>query len=613
VFYMTRRCGAWQVGGDATQGAIEFRIFFPPGADPEVDGIAVVGTFQEALGGDAWDPAGALALAEDGTDPAGTFWTARSARVPAGFYEYSYLVTFGSGETRVVSDPCARYGGSTRQRAGVVIGGSQPADDPVRLLAERRPLQDLNVYELMIDDFTADYRGRRAPLAAVVDRLDYVRDLGFDAVLFMPWTTWRREDFDWGYEPFQYFAVEPRYADDLDEPAEKLSWLRRLVNECHDRGIHVIMDGVFNHVSVDFPYKALYRDEGRCPFTARPFGGAFPGLQDLDFSSDCTRELVRDVCLYWIDTFGIDGIRFDNTVNFYVAGDLRGLPELLDDVQAHLDAAGERNFSMTLEHLDLSAAAVTDATRATSFWDNSLFACCFDGLWNGRVDQRLLNALNNRRFLQSQGKLPTLYLSNHDHSHVTWQAGARTNEGACGGWFKTQPWVIALFTSTATPLVQNGQELGEDHFLPEDDHGTGRRIRSRPLAWKEEQDGIGRALLHLYGTMARMRRDHPALRSPFMYPDSWDEWQTRFNPVGVGVDVERQVAIYHRWATLPDGTVENVVVVLNFSDTPQTVSVPFPVDGRWSDLLGGAFSPTISGNRLDVTVSSNWGFVFRRE
>ncbi len=29
----------------------------------------------------------------------------------------------------------------------------------------------------------------------------------------MPWTAWRNRDFDWGYEPFQYFALEARYAD----------------------------------------------------------------------------------------------------------------------------------------------------------------------------------------------------------------------------------------------------------------------------------------------------------------------------------------------------------------------------------------------------------------
>jgi hypothetical protein len=41
-----------------------------------------------------------------------------------------------------------------------------------------RPLADLVIYELMIDDFTASYRGTRDPVDAVGDRLDYLVDLG---------------------------------------------------------------------------------------------------------------------------------------------------------------------------------------------------------------------------------------------------------------------------------------------------------------------------------------------------------------------------------------------------------------------------------------------------
>ena len=600
--YMAERCGAWQVGDDPTGGEVEFRIFIPDGPDPGIAAIRVAGSFQ------GWDFPGGLPLARQ-RHPEGTLWTARTGRLDAGFYEYKYAVDFDDGHPRIVSDPCTRYGGFDNDNAAVVVGGSSPAANVVRPLAHgRRPLQDLNLYELMIDDFTSEYRAARAPLDAVVDRLDYLRDLGFNAILFMPWTAWSGDHPDWGYAPYQYFSVEARYAHDLLAPAEKLSWLKRLISECHDRDIHVIMDGVFNHVSVDFPYKALYRDPTVCPYTSQVFGGYFPGLQDLDFDQQCTRDLIRDVCHYWIDTFGIDGIRFDNTVNFYVAGNIHGLPELLADIRSVVDT----EFSTTLEHLDLTAVEVTEATGATSFWDNSLYGLTFDALWDGRMDQRLLNALNNRRWLRPADKLPTLYLTNHDHSNVAWQAGARANAGAIGGWFKTQPYAIALFTSTAVPLVPNGQEFGEDHFLPEDDQNTGRRVIPRPLRWKLSEDRIGAALRHLYGTLGRLRLEHPALRSAQMYPEVWEEWQTQFSSVGVGVDVARQAAVYHRWATLPGGEVENVVVALNFSDAEQWLSVPFPLDGGWTDLLGQE-TFDVTGNRRELPVPSNWGRILRRD
>lgn len=613
--FMETRCGAWQVGEDVDRGRVEFRVFFPAGFDPHLVSIRVGGDFQAIAGAAGWDFAGGVPLVADTSDPRGTFWVGRTAvDLPAGFYEYKYLVTFDNGSSRIVTDPCTRYGGLSNRNSGVVVGGSSPSDNVVRgLPGGRLPLTDLTLYELMIDDFTSDYRTVLAPLEAVESRLDYLVAIGVTGVLFMPWTSWKNDSFDWGYEPFQYFAVETRYINQPAQPAEKLSRLKHLIGACHDRGIHVIMDGVFNHVSYEFPYDQLFLNPADCPFTARTFGGSFPGLQDLDFANPCTQSLIEDVCRYWIDTFGIDGIRLDNTVNYYVPGDLHGLPELLASIADYVAGKGEVNFSLTLEHIDVSAATVTNTTSATSFWDNSLHEVTFDALWNGRVGPRLLNALNNRRYL-SASKVPTLYLSNHDHSHVTWQAGAGNNVGATGAWWRVQPFLIALFTSTAVPLVPNGQELGEEYFLPEDDHGTGRRVTPRPVRWKIAADPIGQTLQHLHGRLGTLRRAHPALRSGQMYPDYWDEWQTQLDPTGVGLDVDRQLAVYHRWATLPDSTVENAVVVLNFSDTDQTLTVPFPYDGPWTDALTfpstGGLTVTVQDRRSPVSVPSHYGRIF---
>ena len=615
MLYLDERCGAWQVGEDSERGAVQFRVFLPAGPDPQISSITVAGDFQAELGGHAWDFGNGLSLVPDTGDPRGQFWTATTEPLPKGFYQYKYLVTFTDGSVRYVTDPCARYGGTAQQNSAVVVGGNRLHDSPIQPVAGGRlPLADLVIYELMIDDFTAQDRGDRAPLDVVRDRLDDLVGLGFNAILFMPWTAWLNRNFDWGYAPFQYFAVESRYADEADHPEDKLIWLRELVNACHARGIHVIMDGVYNHVSTAFPYPQFYLNPQDCPFTDRAFGGQFVGLQDLDFGNACTLEFITDVCRYWISRFGIDGIRFDNTVNYYLPGTLAGLPELLAGIEAWLDAQGEANFSLTLEHIRDDAATVTNATVATSFWDNSLLDLAFSGSApDGRIDSRLLNALNNRRYL-SPGKVPTLYLGNHDHSQLANRVGAPDRQsGETARWWLAQPWIIALYASTAVPLIPNGQEFGEDHYLPEDDHNTSRRVASRPLRWQFADDPIGRPLRALHGALGRLRQQHPALRSELMYPSDWPTWQTQFDPVGVGVDVGRQLAIFHRWAPLPDGGVENVVVLLNFADSDQTVRVPFPAPGGWSDLLagydgsGGNWTITLDGHTADVPVGSHWG------
>ena len=93
------------------------------------------------------------------------------------------------------------------------------------------------------------------------------------------------------------------------------------------------MDGVYNHVSLAFPYPQLYRDPAVCPFTAASFGGTFPGLQDLDFAEPVTGQFIGDVCRYWIDTFGIDGIRFSLTST---TGGIS--PAMLEEVPRHRPA-----------------------------------------------------------------------------------------------------------------------------------------------------------------------------------------------------------------------------------------------------------------------------------
>jgi 1,4-alpha-glucan branching enzyme len=619
--HMKTRLGSWQIGNDCHKGQVEFRLFFPDeehGLQHNIKTIQVCGDFQHHLGhGMAdWDPKTAPHLTCN-VHAEGEIWnTITPKSLPAGFYEYKYYLTYNDPNEppRWVSDPFARYGGKSAMNAAVVVGGSRPADNSIApLTGGRKPLEELVIYELMIDDFTAGYRGLRAPLDATRDKVGYLKETGFNAILFMPWTAWNNEQFSWGYTPSLYYSVSYRYANDLNHPMEKLSWLKKLISECHQNGIHVIMDGVFNHVYTGFPYKLFYQYYDQdCPFTGT-FYGEFDGLQDLDFNQRCTQELIWDVCRYWIENFQIDGIRFDNTVNFYEKGDNRGLPRLMEDINNHMQAAGEANFSLTLEHLQMNAVEVTMNTCATSYWDNALYGHCFDGLWHGRIQPGLLNALNNYRYLQGTGKAPTLYLSNHDHSHVAWQAGARDNAGALQ-WYRTQPWVIALLTAPGAVMIQNGQEFAEDHWIPEDDQGSGRRVQSRPLHWDYCTDRFGRALRQVYTRLIHLRQQYPVLRGGGFAPHYWEEWQTRFNFEGLGIDTQRQLLVYRRYHIDEAGHWTHALVALNFSSDNHFLELPFPENGTWVNLLADSpWSITVNDRCCGVELPSYWGCIFYKE
>ena len=631
MLYMKERFGAWQVGTDATKGKVEFKLFFPDNSqdssqydssgkpidygDPHIDSIQVIGDFQSFLGQTPWDKTTAPAMTKV-SHSKGNIWTYRtSVDLPAGFYEYKYFVTYNDEEQRFVSDPCARYGGSKHLNSAFVVGGTFPTVTPIA--GGRKNLRDLVIYELMIDELTGEFRGIKAPLDAVTEKLDYLQfELGINAIVFMPWTAWPGEDYNWGYEPFQYFSVEYRYANDLNQPQEKLSFLKKLISKCHQRGIPVILDGVFNHVTGNeqFPYYQLYQGkEYTCPYVGT-FGGKFSGLRDLDFNNGCTQEYIRDVCFYWIDEFLIDGIRFDNTTNFFIWQDFdrnlvnpKGLPNLVEDIRNHVR---DDNFSLTLEHLNLDASQVANVVGASSYWNDALYQCAFEYLWHDHISPKIMKALNNHRGLTSE-KIATTYLSNHDHSHVTWQAGARSNEGS-KKWYRTQPYAIALFTCPGTPMIQNGQEFAEDYWIMENDEGSSRRVQPRPLRWDYPYDKFGKPLLSLYNKLIKIRLQYPGLRSNNFYPDNWQNWQTQFNPEGYGVDVNSGIVIYHRWGDDGSCILEKFIVVLNFSSQNRSLSVPFPDNGVWQDLMSN-WQPTIINYRLNFEVGSNWGHVFYRE
>ena len=194
-------------------GQYGFQLFVPDNSiDPgqytvgdvsRIASVGIVGDFQIAAGISTanWDQTKPLMMT-NGTNANGLLFSVALPRaIPDGFYQYKYFVTFQNGTTRWVGDPCTKYGGTNSDNSAFIIGG---ADVVVRPLAPAKRLSgaDLALYELMIDDFTLNYRGTAAPVDAVVAKLPYIQNLGINAVEFMPWIAWPDSDgFSWGMIP----------------------------------------------------------------------------------------------------------------------------------------------------------------------------------------------------------------------------------------------------------------------------------------------------------------------------------------------------------------------------------------------------------------------------
>ena len=171
-------------------------------------------------------------------------------------------------------------------------------------------------------------------LYGVIDKLDYLQDLGITAIYFNPIFA---SPANHRYHTYDYYNVDPLLGGNQA--------LADLLQEVHERGIKVVLDGVFNHVSRGFwqfnhtlenkkdsPYVEWFhfdedRLEGRLPWNAysdetqaegvgslKKFGYQawwdLPALPKLNTNTPAVRHFIFDVAEYWIN-FGIDGWRLD--------------------------------------------------------------------------------------------------------------------------------------------------------------------------------------------------------------------------------------------------------------------------------------------------------------
>ena len=604
-------------GAVVTACTVEFKLFFPDntkdpsqyinGGLPRIERVQVTGNFQAEIDGVDWDFRDAPELIKK-DHPNGMLYSFCIDHLADGFYQYKYFITYEDGTTRWCGDPCAKYVATENENAGFVIGGNST---DVKAVGERVPLQDLIIYELMIDDFTAGFREDMAATDAIKQKIDYLVDLGVNAVEFMPWTAWRGSEFSWGYNPFLFFAVENRYIEDPANPLDRLYRLQTLFNELHRRNIQVIMDGVFNHVDAGlnpgrgFPYHWLYLDPNDSPFTGGFAGAGY--FEELDYNNACTQQFILDACKYWLDSYQVDGIRFDYTLGFHRPGEPdQGITKLITELKDHLSQSGRENVALILEHLtDNRYQAIGDNNQigASGCWYDRFLYDVPQQAIDGHVNSKIMRVLDSGKDFATQ-KGPVTYIENHDHSTLVNRAGGRNQ------WWKAQVPLIALFTSPGAVLIHNGQEFGDDYWLPASGAG---RVEPRPLHWEFLDNSSGQRLLELHQKLIQMRKAHPALRSHNFYPSNYDETMTGFNNQGYGVDASRDIVIYHRWGTTEDGQLERFIIVLNFSAYDHQVNVPLSTNGVWQDLLNGGEYLVEDYRLAHHLINSNWGKVFYRK
>jgi pullulanase len=608
---------------------LSFKLFVPDntidpaqyqgGDRPKIANVRIVGDFQTTVNPAAtnWNAATGLQMSQTPHANGLLFTYTLPATFPDGYYQYKYVVTFQNGAVRWIGDPCTKYGGDQEDNSAFVVGGTPLSVTP--LPAQNRVRgADLILYELMIDDFTREYRANRAPIDAVVDKLAELKKLGVNAIEFMPWIAWPdSDDFSWGYDPAFFFSVESGYTLDPAGPLDKLARLANLISACHDLGLMVILDIVLQHASAGagtrgFPYYWLWQEPDKSPFVGQFTSADSFGSLPLNYHNPCTLHFIADVCKYWSERFAVDGFRFDQVSGFHNPDfPTRGAPALVADLKNYFAGKGMPDYPLMLEDtFDFDVIRDTNNIRATHGWFDMLRSYSGEALsFSNRPQPQFMRVLNSARDFNSP-IAPVIYLENHDHSTVTLRAGGRNN------WYRVQPYMIALATCPGAILLFNGQEFARSEYMPEPGTDANlprpqQRVNSRPLRWAEATDSIGQSIRSRYEFLLQLRKNYPGLRSPAFYPDYYDSQWYRFSPEGYGLDFDKQVIIYHRWGNAADGQLERFMIALNFSGSTQYTDIPFPTNGAWSDLINSNQQVQVFNFRLtNYPINSNWGCVF---
>lgn len=498
--------------------------------------VSLVGDFN------AWDRFADMMNAS----PDGTWWIRRP--VSNGVWQYQFCVE----GRQFLGDPYARdiewkneqgREGYQPWDARAVVRVGQPAFAWTATNYVRPALEELVVYEFHIDDL-APGQG----FTGVIAKLDYIKDLGCNALGPMPWTEFAL-DHSWGYNPSFHFAPESSYGQPDD--------LKRLIDEAHKRGLAVIMDAVFNHMDRNSALYQLYgRNYDESPYF-RLFGGENWGFPDLDQQSRAIKRYMADCIAMWLQDYRVDGIRFDAT-RFV---EWQGYNDWGASWFAFAGKQADSNSFMIAEHMP-SDPEFINVTEMDTTWHDTFRWGLRGMVEEARLDRgEFERILDPRRMGFTNAFQRMAYTESHDEERL--MRDLRRRGYSEDEALRRAEMALALtLTAPGAAMIYAGQEFGED---------TQKVVGANPLNWKRLVGWRGRGARELQSStraLLHLRVTHPALRTENLLV------QKDGLPDGV--------AVYERTAGAA-----GVVVAANFGRKGQRVAASLPHGGAWRDVTSG--------------------------
>jgi len=451
-----------------------------------------------------------------------------------------------------------------------------------------RPAKNnLVIYEMLIRDFTSEHTYN-----AALQKLDYLVGLGVNAIELMPVNEFEG-NLSWGYNPSFYFAPDKYYGTKND--------LKKFIDECHGRGIAVIIDMVLNHSFGQSPMVQLYFD-GNKPSVKNPWfnpDAKHPYNVGYDFNheSSATRTFAKNVIKFWMQEYKIDGFRFDLSKGFtqkqssddsgFAAYDASRI-NIWKEYNNHIKGIDPNNFYVILEHFAEASEEKVLADEGMMLWNNL----------NYNMNEATMGWLGNSNFQWgfytnhtfSKSENLVSYIESHDEERLNYKN--MTYGNAASGYsvkdpataLKRQQMAAAFMLAIPGPkMIWQFGELGYDVNI--DFNG---RTGEKPIRWNYFDEPNRKALYDVYARMIRFKKTNSI-----------------FNTTNFSYNLAGGV----KYIRLNEGS-NTLVVVGNFDVTPQTANIDFGSSGSWTDAFGT--TTTLPSNTYTQTLAPGEFHVFSK-
>ena len=474
-------------------------------------------------------------------------------------------------------------------------------------------LTEYIIYELHIGTFSPE-----GTFEGAIQKLDYLKELGITAIEIMPMIQFPGKR-NWGYDGTNPFAPHHDYGGP--------EGLKNLINACHEKGLAVILDVVYNHLGPEGNYLGQFSEYFTDHYKT-PWG------QAVNYEHPFVRKYFIDNALYWLEEYHVDALRLDAIHAIFDSTPRHILEEMQEEFQKkakqlnrhafifiesdlndvrYLQPKEEGGFGIDAQWSDDFHHAV-HAFLTKSAWeyfqDFGSMRDIAKAITKGFVYDGIWSKFRKKIFGTSSEKISgehfVVCLQNHDqvgNAGLGKRLGSLLSEKQYGLastllfstpnlplLFMGQEWNASTeflyFTSFEDPeLAKNVTEGYKKEFNIENDFHDPQSIevfeRSK-LQWKELEEQKHQSIFCLYQELIALRKKIPFL--------------SNHDKELVNVTADEN----HNWFIIKRESKEGGkgFIACNFSDADQMIPILFSA-GQWNLLFSSAGSQEFSPIKLD--------------